>query len=385
MRALSIGTVNLRRMLRDRSNIFFVFVLPLAIILFVGIQFGGGGPGLTIGVASDGGALASAVEAELEESGGMAVERYTSGGAMLEAVERGRVAAGVDIPANFDAAIAAGDEPVIGFVVRPDTVEAVQPVVGAAVARVTASDRVARVLVSELGLDEEQALAAATSSEPTGITVREAVVGESLFPPGTRQFSIGASQQLVLFVFLTALTGSAAMIQSRQLGVTRRMLSTPTAPTTVVVGEGLGRFSVGIVQGLYIVGMTWAVFGVRWGDPLGAAALLVALSATGAGAAMLLGTLFRNDQQAGGFAVLIGLGMGALGGCMLPLELFSPTMTRIAHLTPHAWAVGGFGELVHRGGTIADIGQELGVLTAYASLLLALAGWRLRRVITSGG
>jgi ABC-2 type transport system permease protein len=69
---------------------------------------------------------------------------------------------------------------------------------------------------------------------------------------------------------------------------------------------------------------------------------------------------------------------------MLPLELFSPTMTRVAHFTPHAWAVGGFGELAYRGGSVGDVLGRIGVLSAYAAVLLAVSGWRLRQVITSG-
>ena len=42
MKVVQIGLVGLRRMLRDRSNIFFVFIFPLVIILLVGAQFGSG-------------------------------------------------------------------------------------------------------------------------------------------------------------------------------------------------------------------------------------------------------------------------------------------------------------------------------------------------------
>ncbi|CAN5812999.1 hypothetical protein BH23ACT5_BH23ACT5_05670 [soil metagenome] len=66
---------------------------------------------------------------------------------------------------------------------------------------------------------------------------------------------------------------------------------------------------------------------MNWGNPIGVGVLLVALAATGAGAAMLLGTVFHNDQQAASFSVLAGLGLAALGGSMVPLELLSPTMT----------------------------------------------------------
>ena len=41
-----------------------------------------------------------------------------------------------------------------------------------------------------------------------------------------------------------------------------------------------------------------------------------------------------------------------------------------------------FAELVRRDGTVADILPELGVLVVYATVLLLLASWRLRAVLT---
>jgi ABC-2 type transport system permease protein len=57
-------------------------------------------------------------------------------------------------------------------------------------------------------------------------------------------------------------------------------------------------------------------------------------------------------------------------------------MTTVAHITPHAWALDAFAELVRRDGAVVDILPELGVLTAYAAVLLLLAGWRLRIALT---
>jgi ABC-2 type transport system permease protein len=101
----------------------------------------------------------------------------------------------------------------------------------------------------------------------------------------------------------------------------------------------------------------------------------------GAGAGIFLGTLFRNEQQATGVSLLLGLGLGALGGCMVPLEVFSPTMRRVAHITPQAWGNDAFARLVGHGASVAGILPQLGVLAAYAVALLALASWRLRRVL----
>jgi ABC-2 type transport system permease protein len=140
-----------------------------------------------------------------------------------------------------------------------------------------------------------------------------------------------------------------------------------------------------LFQGLYIMVATLLIFSVDWGDPIGAIAVVMAFAAVGAGTAMLFGTLFSNAQQAAGVGVVFGLGLAALGGSMVPAELFSDTLQQVARLTPHYWANNAFAELVRNGGTLADIVPQLGVLLVYAAVLMILATWRMRRVITRPG
>jgi ABC-2 type transport system permease protein len=235
-----------------------------------------------------------------------------------------------------------------------------------------------------VGFEEALAVARELSGRTETIQVDVRSVGEAIFPATMGRFDLGAASNLVLFVFLTALAGSAALILTRQLGISRRMMSTPTPIRSIIVGESLGRFGTALVQGVYIMVLTWIIFQVNWGDPLGAVLILIALSAVGAGAGMLLGATFSNEQQAAGVGVMLSLGLAALGGAMFPIDLFPPTMQRIAHVTPHAWALDGYAELVRRGGNTLDILPELAVLTAYAIVLLALASWRLRVALTRG-
>jgi ABC-2 type transport system permease protein len=123
------------------------------------------------------------------------------------------------------------------------------------------------------------------------------------------------------------------------------------------------------------------LFGVKWGAPAGVAAVVAVFAVTASGFGILVGTIFRNEQQAMGVSLLLGLGLGALGGCMVPLEVFSSTMRRVAHLTPQAWANDAFAKLVGHGATIGGILPQLVILAAYAVGVLTLASWRLRRVL----
>lgn len=385
MRVWAIGWSNIRRMLRERSNIFFVFIFPIAIILLIGAQFGGGFNQVVGIYAADDGAIAGAVIEELEGIEDIDTRDYESEEELFSAVEDGAAQAGVSMPAAMDEAAAAGETVEIGYVARTDgTGPQLQTIVGAAVANVMKPVGAAQFATVETDVPFDQALGIAQGIDQGSaeIGVEVSAVGDSLFPEDMGQFDLGASSQLVLFTFLTALAGSAALILTRQLGISQRMLSTPTSLGQIVVGESVGRFGTAMVQGVYIIVLTLIIFQVNWGDPIGATLLLIFFSAVGAAAGVLMGSVFSNDQQAGGVGVMLSIGLGALGGCMLPLELFSPTMQTVAHITPHAWALDGYAELVRRGGNTLDILLELGVLALYAAVLFALAAWRLRVAIT---
>ncbi|MGH8946704.1 MAG: ABC transporter permease [Acidimicrobiia bacterium] len=388
MKVLAIAIANLRRMLRERSNIFFVFIFPIAVILLIGVQFGGGVDPVIGLVAPEQRGLAGSVADAVRASEEVDTRDFDSEEALVKAVERGQVQAGLFIPAELGEVVSRGETAEIGFVVRPDGFgPQLQAVVGSAISRVMQPVGAAQFATAETGRDFDTALdqARAQATNLSGIEVETSTVGEALFPPTLGRFDLGASQQLVLFTFLTALTGSAALILSRKLGISQRMLSTPTSASTIVAGESAGRFAVAFLQGIYIMGLTWVIFRVDWGEPLGAILILLLFSAVGAGAGMLMGAVLENDQQAAGIGVVASLGLAALGGAMLPLELFSPTMRMVAHSTPHAWALDGFAELVRRGGSTIDILPELGILALYAAVLLGLAAWRLRLAITRPG
>jgi ABC-2 type transport system permease protein len=382
----AIAAVEVRRLFRERSNLFFVFVFPLLLVLVLGLVFGGGADSMLGVVAPSGDELADELVTGIDDLEEVDVQRYDSVDALRGAVERGSVRAGIVVPDGYAQRLGAGEAVTVGFVARPDGVGSeLRPVVEAAVGDQSVTLRAAQFAAAQTGEGFDQALADARTAaeEVEAVGVRTTTVGDELFPDELGQFGQGATSQLVLFMFVNALAGTSALILTRDLGVARRMLSTPSSSAVVLGGEAAGRFAVVAFQGLYIMVGTRLLFDVDWGDPVGAVVLMLTFAAVGTGAAMLAGALFRNDQQASSVGVVIGLGFAALGGCMAPLEIFSPTMQAIAHITPHAWALDGFSELVKEGGTVADIVPELGVLVAMATVLLVLGTWTFRRSITA--
>jgi ABC-2 type transport system permease protein len=387
MKAWTIAVTNLRRMLRIRSNIFFVFVFPMLLILVLGATIGGAGtPRLGVVIARHG-PFSDALFRELERTPDLRVERITNKSALLTMIERGNLSGGLEVPPGYDSAVSQGRTVELNYLARPDLAGGqLGQAVRGAVAGQAATVGAARFAVAQRAAPSfDSAVSRAKRLLPTVplVTVGQQTIGKALFPKSLGRFDAGAWTELLLFIFLTAMTGSVALIEIRRLGLPRRMLATPTPVGTLIAGETLGRLLIALIQAFVIILGSALLFGVHWGQPIGAAAVVILFSLVASGFGILVGTLFRNEQQAVGVSLLLGLGLAALGGCMVPLELFSPTLRAVAHVTPHAWANDAFLNLIGHGASIGGIATQLAVLAGYAAVLMTLASWRLRRVLTA--
>ena len=115
---------------------------------------------------------------------------------------------------------------------------------------------------------------------------------------------------------------------------------------------------------------------------LGATLVVVLFALIGTGAAMIIGVFARNPDQAGAIGVAAGMIIGAIGGAMVPAELFEEPMTTLSRLTPHAWAIDALRDLSFRGAAVSDILLQLTVLAAMALALVVVGTWGLRRSLT---
>lgn len=384
-KVLALGRINLLRQLRDRSDLFFVFVLPTIIIVALGLQFGGTSRARLGVVAPAGDASAEILIASIADDGaGFDIRRVSDVATLTDQVERGQVEAGIAIPDGFGASLQGTGTVEVQYLGTTDALAAgLQAPVSAAVAKLGAVTTATRVAVAEGLGDWRLAEATAVSRYGTvpGVEVSVTTVGEPGIFAGFSQFTFGASTQLILFMFLTSMTAAGRLVHTKQMGVSRRMVSTPTSVWTIVAGEALGRYLVAILQAAYIVAVTTIAFGVSWGDPLAAGVIIALFGLVAAGAAMLVGALSENGDQASSLGVFAGLALGALGGCMIPWQMMPDVMQSIARVIPHSWALLGLQELVRTGGGISTVLPNIAVLAVYGLALMGLAGWRFRKAI----
>jgi ABC-2 type transport system permease protein len=377
---LAIAAVELRRFVKDRGNLFFTFLFPLLLVMLIGLQFSPDASTGRVAVAGAAGDLRDTLVEHLEDDG--VTVTFGDDEAVRAQVARGRTDAGLFVDA---AAAQAYDQ---GADVTLEVVPSAEAGAQATVQRIRSATEAVRVeqgqvsALTERGVGEAEAdaaLAAARESvSPPTLEVEDVNEITQQFS-GLGRFDLGAASQVLLFVFLTSLTGSSALIQARRNGLIARTLSAPVSTGQALLGLVQGRFAIAFFQGAYIMLATAVIFDVNWGNIWLSLLVLATFSLVAAGAAMLIGSLMDNEGAAVGIGVGAGLVLAALGGCMFPLEFFPDTMRTIANVTPHAWGYQAFAEIQRQDGTLVDILPYLGVLLGMAAVLLVLGTWALRR------
>ena len=380
--AWAVTVVELRRFLRDRSNIFFTFIFPFMLVVVIGAQFGGGASNGRVVLTDETSALGQRIAAELTARE-LTVEVDPAAQAR-ETLARGRADAGVLIEAEDAAAFEAGEPVQLDLVLASTSgSSAVAPLVRSAVAEID-REQAGVAALEQVGVGSGTAQDAWRDAEeqvpPADVQVVDTDEVSQAFA-GVTGFDVGASSQVLLFVFLTALAGSATLIDARRHRVIARTLAAPVSTAAVVGGQALGRWVIAFFQGVYVMAGTALLFGVSWGN-VGLGLLVLAVFATvAAGTAMAIGSLLDNEGAASGLGVGLALVLAALGGCMVPQEIFPASLKFVSSLTPHGWGYRAFAEIQRHDGTLADIAGQLGVLAGFAVVTLLLGSLLLRRSI----
>lgn len=384
MKALAIVGVNLRRLLRTPYNLFFVGLGPLAMIFLLGSAFGSSAT-TRIDAIVPHTKYADHLLQTIGHQQGLTVQRVESKRALREAIEYGDVEAGVVVPPDYDRLLLAGKNVHIRYYAQQGiNGQQVSQIVQSGVTEESNEVVATKLLERERGLTFSAGFAHVqrTAAKLPKVTVRTVEPNGKRFPRALKRFTSGASSQLFLFVFILSLMNSAALIETRRLGIARRMLVSPTTVRSVIFGEALGRFVLAAFQAVLIVLLSWLLFGVEWGNGPAVAAVTVAFCLVAAGFAMLLGSILATEQQALAVAIFLGAGLAAIGGSMVPLIFFPPLMRDLSHIAPHAWGNEALIKLLKEGGDLVDVLPQVGALIGFAVATFSLAVWRLRYELT---
>ena len=122
----------------------------------------------------------------------------------------------------------------------------------------------------------------------------------------------------VVFLFIGGGLGMRSLMLERSGGTLVRIAAAPLRPSRIVIGKMLAIFVTGLVSILLVWGATTVLFGADWGAPLGVLLLSIGAAAAMCGLGAFLTSLARNEQEAFGVALIVGLFLSLVGGNLLP-------------------------------------------------------------------
>ncbi|MFC1919582.1 ABC transporter permease [Chloroflexota bacterium] len=381
IRSLYVALREIRTYLLDKGDLAFSLLLPIVTFALMYGAFGGQTQfhGTAHVVNQDiGGAYSSLLLERLNELNELDVQLYSHSEADSK-LDRSDLLMVLYVPAGFSGTISSGNQAQLLFKQRGN---------GGEEGQIVAS--IVRGVVEEIGqeLQIKEQVAGALSGkgieqahieitvqrfldrerEAPVVEVSDTAVGRS--PDPVEQFLSGIIFMFVLF----AITMSArSIVEERKNGTLERLLTTRLSVGQLFFGKYIASISRGFVQTFILLALSYAVFQVF--TPLSfISALLIALVFAAAASAlgMVIASVARSEDAATWIAVFITMAMVMIGGTFFPISE-GTVLDSISKISISTYAIDAFKTMINQGGSLGDIGLDLGVLLGVAVVGLVLS------------
>jgi ABC-type multidrug transport system permease subunit len=210
----------------------------------------------------------------------------------------------------------------------------------------------------------------------TGVLKRGAIAYQTLVPSYT-----------VMFAFFLVLTVGWLFVAERRQGTLKRLRAAPITRGQVLIGKLLPCFLLSVSQGAFLLLAGRVVFGMHWGPDQWSLAeqalwllpVVFTTSLAAMGLALLVAALARTESQVAIYGTLLVLVLAGMSGCLMPRELMPEQMKVVSLVTPHAWALDAYRQLLLSSRPNVDmVWHACAALAGFGTAFLALAWGFLR-------
>ncbi len=380
-RALFIARKDLSYMLRDRTTLIWLAVMPGLFFYFIGTATGGASSGPTrenvaVKRPADAGFLADQLALRLDQAG-LNVVTFDAGDPTVP-LSGGSPEIAFDgycrqltLPPGLTDTVQQGEPAQIQY-------QSCRDELGAEFDKLRAQRAVYTTLadiiaIGSAGEGVSQAAMDDLNATPRALQLQVRSAGKRQDPPQGFQQAVPGT--MVMFTLLLLLTsGAIDLMIERQRGLLTRLASAPLLRRDIVLGKWLGKMALAVCQ--IAIGMTigWLLFDISWQPDLPMIVLLLlAWASVCTSMALVLGSLGRTEGQVAGVGILLAMLLAGLGGCWWPIEIAPPWMQTLAGLLPTGWTMNGLHHLMLFESGAAAVVPEVLALTGLALVLGVLA------------
>jgi ABC-2 type transport system permease protein len=412
---LALTWKDLKVFFKDRGAVVLIFVQPFMFILVMsyalsGIFRTGNRPILILAVNQDKGTQAAAVLRQLGEMKSFAVETTWQGQPLTQQkaeqlIIKGKRNLALIFPPDFSAvleqnpAVRERRTTKVVFNVDPTTSsQLVEPIQGTLQGLL---ERTAFTAMVPKGVDyvfdtlapqtptkeRENFRARAEGAMSGGLMEGQTPVAtvEQTSPPGMRVkklpdvFQQNVPGYTIYGIFWIVSLLAVSVLREKQEGTFRRLLVAPMGRMVMLAGKLMPYYLINIVQIAIMLGVSSLLFRMNLGhSPAGLVVVSLAAAATATGLGVLVAALGRTEAQIGGLTVLLLLTLSALGGCFVPRFTMPDWLRTVGLITPHAWALDAYQDLLVRGYGLLEVLPKVGTLVAFALVFFTIGVWRFR-------
>lgn len=395
IRILDLTLKDLMQLLRDVKTFMFLLIMPVAFTFLMGFASGGFSGGesdsrLPVGYLSqDDHWVAKSLHDLFVRSEVIRLEEniFNSASDLEKQVADGDLAAAIVVPKGYGRAVLKDKS--ARLIVIADTGTTAWTTVEAEllslVGRLDSAVRTATIIeqTNVKGIPFDYAFERSLSAWNDPPIAIEETTSLALQKPSNENaaFAHTAPGMMLQFAIAGLLTAAQIIVAERKSRTLQRLLTTATNRIHIVVGHYLAIFLLVFTQFIILITFAQLVLKVHYlRVPL--ATLLVAFSAALCISALglLIGILARTEEQATIFSLIPMFVFAGLGGAWVPLEVTGPTFQIIGHLSPVAWGMDGFENIVARGLGFGSVLLPAAALTIYGALFFGLAVLRFRKI-----
>ncbi|HUI01016.1 MAG TPA: ABC transporter permease [Nitrososphaerales archaeon] len=190
----------------------------------------------------------------------------------------------------------------------------------------------------------------------------------------------GVLAQSVLFV---AIFYGINIVWERDVGVLTKLLSTPSAYSSIVVGKALSAGLRGVFQAVMIFGLA-LVLGVNVRlDPLDVAGVFIAIVVFAmcfSSLSMLLASYLRTRDRMMGIGQLITMPLFFASNAIYPLSIMPMWLQYVAAVNPVSYTVDAMRAMLLTG-DYSNLGVDVAALSFATLLFVSLASLKIKRML----
>ncbi|XHH07680.1 MAG: ABC transporter permease [Candidatus Bathyarchaeia archaeon] len=386
-----IAWKDLMELFRNRLGLVLLIVMPLFMMIMVGFIYPTSGVNISnmsiAMVNEDLGFNNSVIPSQTfmatlqginNQNNIMTLTNASSMSEIKDLVQRGDIAGGIVIPANFSQCIYNGQQGTVIIITDQSN-----PQISATIQGVLASvfDGMGTMMAQQNVQIMNPTLNATNS---LAVVQPLNVQSEGVVPGNPSYFDFIAPGIMAMTVMMSVMTGlPVAISQEKEIGTMDGMMVAPVNRLSILLGKTIAQTIRGLIQGVIILTLAVGIFGVTI---QGSILLVFGLLLLGVFSFVGLGivvTSFTKDQETAQMLMMtLMFPMMFLGGVFFPIQQMPWFMQTISQFLPLTYASDALRKVMVLGAGVPQISTELIILVGFGVVMIAIALPVFKRMMT---